>query len=169
MELWDLYGKNRKKTGLVHKRGEPLPKDGYHLTVHVWIRREDGKFLISQRSRNKSTYPLYWECVGGSVLAGEDSLQGAIRETKEEIGIDLLPQNGKIVSRITRGEIDGKRYNDVLDVWLFEWSGEVDLSLATTDEVETFRWLTVGEILQLDKQGKFVEGLKYFICNPFIK
>ena len=166
MEIWDLYGKNRKKLGVTHTRGEPLPENGYHLTVHVWIKDDNGRFLISQRSRNKSTYPLLWECVGGSVLAGEDSLQGALRETKEEIGLSLSPEKGKIVSRIVRGVIDGKRYNDILDVWLFNYNGEVDLSLATTDEVEDIKWLTVDEILKLDGDGKFVEGLKYFICNP---
>lgn len=33
-----------------------------------------------------------WECVGGSVIKGEDSLQGALREAKEEVGVDLLPK-----------------------------------------------------------------------------
>ena len=36
-----------------------------------------------------------WECVGGSVVKGEDSLQGAVRETKEEVGIDLNPESGQ--------------------------------------------------------------------------
>ena len=60
--------------------------DGYHLVVHVWIRNSKGEYLISQRSANRPTYPLMWECVGGSVVKGEDSLQGAIREAKEEVG-----------------------------------------------------------------------------------
>ena len=46
----------------------------------MWIRNSKGQYLISQRSANRPTYPLMWECVGGSVVKGEDSLQGAIRE-----------------------------------------------------------------------------------------
>jgi 8-oxo-dGTP pyrophosphatase MutT (NUDIX family) len=38
-----------------------------------------------------------WECVDGSVVKGEDSLQGAIREAKEEVGVDLNPENGQVV------------------------------------------------------------------------
>lgn len=38
-----------------------------------------------------------WECVGGSVVKGEDSLQGAIREAKEEVGVDLMPENGQVL------------------------------------------------------------------------
>lgn len=50
--------------------------------VHVWIRNFKGEYLISQCSANRPTYPLMWECVGGSIVKGEDSLQGEIREAK---------------------------------------------------------------------------------------
>lgn len=76
-------------------RGEQLPIGGYHLVVHVWIRNSNGEYLISQRSANRSIFPLMWECVSGSVVKGEDSLQGAVRETKEEVGIDLNPESGQ--------------------------------------------------------------------------
>ena len=83
-EIWDLYNENRELLGKEHVRGVQLPIDGYHLVVHVWIRNSKGEYLISQRSANRPTYPLMWECVGGSVVKGEDSLLGAIREAKEE-------------------------------------------------------------------------------------
>ena len=48
-----------------------------------------------------------WECVGGSVVKGEDSLSEAIRETKEEVGVDLLPENGQVLFTKTRKIIEG--------------------------------------------------------------
>lgn len=30
-----------------------------------------------------------WEATGGSILQGESSLDGAIREVREELGIDI--------------------------------------------------------------------------------
>ena len=39
--------------------------------------------------------------------------------------------------RKTRKIIDGKIYNDIMDIWLFEYDGEVDLGNATTDESGT--------------------------------
>lgn len=68
-------------------------------------------------------------------MKGEDSLLGTIRETKEEVGVDLNPGNGKVLFTKTHKIIDGKIYNDIMDVWLFEYDGEVDLGNATTDEV----------------------------------
>ena len=59
------------------------------------IQRESN--LIAQRSANRPTYPLVWECVDGSVVKGEDSLQGALREVKEEVGVDLLPEKGQVI------------------------------------------------------------------------
>lgn len=86
MEKWDLYNAKREKSGITVCRGEIIPKGLYHLSVSVWIVNQQGQYLLSQRHPKKQ-YPLYWECTGGSVLSGETSLQGAIREVKEELGI----------------------------------------------------------------------------------
>lgn len=44
--------------------------------VHVWLRNSKGEYLISQRSADRQTDSLMWECVGGSVLKGETSPAG---------------------------------------------------------------------------------------------
>ena len=82
-ELWDLYGADRAPLGRAHVRGEALPEGCFHLVVHVWIRNSRGQYLISQRAAGRSAFPLMWETTGGSVLAGEDSLAGALREARE--------------------------------------------------------------------------------------
>ncbi len=149
MELWDLYTENRVKTGETHTRGHPLPKDRYHLVVHVWIKNSKGKYLISQRSKTRKVNPLKFESTAGAVLKGEDSLQAAIRETKEELGIDLNPSMGKLVFSELRKEIDGIVFNDIKDVWLFNYDGEADLQNATSCEVESAKWMTIDEIYEL--------------------
>ncbi len=161
MEIWDLYNADKTLTDKTHIRGDELPEDGYHLVVHCWIRNKDGKYLISQRSATKSTYPLLFECVGGSVIAGEDSKQGALREIIEEVGLDLSQAKAEIVFTKTRGIINGKKFNDIMDVWLLEYSGDVDLSKATTDEVCSVKWCSVDEIRQIQAEGKLVPTLEY--------
>lgn len=157
MELWDLYDENRNLTGRTYIRGEAIPAGFYHLVVHVWIRNREGKYLISQRSADRPTFPLYWECVGGSVVAGEDSLAGAIREAKEEVGVDLREANGRVVFSKMRRD-----FGDMVDVWLFDYNAEADLSRATTKEVAQSHWMTREEISALYEQGKLVETLEYF-------
>lgn len=133
--------------------------------VHVWIRNSKGEYLISQRSANRPTYPLMWECVGGAVVKGEDSLLGAIREAKEEVGVDLMPENGQVLFTKTRKIIEGKIFNDIMDVWLFEYDGEVDLGNAITDEVAQVAWMNREQIKELFEQEVFVGTLEYFFTE----
>lgn len=57
------------------------------------------------------------ETTGGSVLFGEESIDAAIREAKEELNVDLDKSKGILIC-------SEKRYfkgcNDIIDVWLFE-------------------------------------------------
>lgn len=165
MELWDLYNENREFTGKTHIRGQEIPQGFYHLVVHVWIRNRKGEYLISQRSAARPTFPLMWECVGGSVTKGESSLTGALREAKEEVGIDLLPEMGHVVFSKVRGVIDGQYFGDILDVWLFEYDGPVSLENATTDEVAQTVWMNREQIRQLHDSGKLVHTLDYFFTT----
>ena len=156
MELWDLYDENRNVTGKIHERGKDIP-DGYlHLIVHIWIRNKDNKFLISRRSADRTSYPLYLECPGGSVLKDETSLEGAIREVKEEVGIDLSNVKGKLIYTEIR-----KYFHDIMDVWLFDYDGEADLSMATTKEVCEVMWLSLDEIKNKLDNNELVPTLGY--------
>ena len=154
MEIWDLYNKNREIIGS-QIRGEPIPDNAYHLVAHIWIKNKKGEFLISRRSETRPTHPLLWECPGGSVLKGENSLSGALRETKEEVGIELKPDSGKLIFSKTKG-------NWILDVWLFNYDGDIDLKKATTDEVCDIKWMTKEEIKKCFDEKQFVPKLKYF-------
>ena len=105
-----------------------------------------------------------WETVGGSVLAGEDSLTAALREVKEEIGLDLLLESGRLLFTKVRSIINGKQYNDIADIWLFHYDENTSSPIAT-DEVVQSRWMTRAEIEALRSSGQLVENLYYFFDN----
>lgn len=161
MEIWDLYDRDRNIIG-EHIRGEELPENGFHLVVHIWVKNSKGQYLISQRSESRKSNPLMWECCGGSVLKGENSLNGALREAKEEVGIELQPNDGKIIFSKIREYVNGEKFNDILDVWLFEYDGDINLNNATTDEVEQAMWLYPNEVKKLYEEQKLVHTLDYF-------
>ncbi len=106
-----------------------------------------------------------WECVGGSVLKGEDSLTGALRETQEEVDLTLSPEDGKLIYSVVGRVVNGVRFTDILDVWLFEYDGSVSLGQATTKEVVQAAWMTKAEIQALFDDGKFVHTLDYFFTT----
>lgn len=165
MEIWDLYTKEGKPTGRTHRRGDPLPSGFYHPGVHVWIRNSMGQYLISQRTADRPTFPLKWECVGGSMLAGEDSRTGAIREVQEELGITLNPENGKLLFTEARDIVAGVPFYDYMYIWLFHYDGDFSLEDAPTKEVVQARWMTVEEIQEFHDQGMLAPPLTYFFSN----
>ena len=57
-----------------------------------------------------------------------------------------MPENGQVLlyKDIEKIELMEKCYNDIMDVWLFEYDGEVDLGNATTDEVAQVAWMNQG-------------------------
>ena len=165
MEVWDLYNEKRELTGRIHIRGEEVPQGFYHLVVHIWIRNSKGEYLISQRSADRPAYPLMWECVGGSVTKGEGSLTGALRETKEEVGLTLSPEDGKLVYSVVGRVANGVNFTDIVDVWLFEYDGPVSLDQATTKEVAQTTWMTKEQIKELFDTGKLVHTLGYFFTT----
>lgn len=63
-EVWDVYTKDRRRTGKTCLRGEQgtLEEDEFHMWVMVWIKNaRTGKYQVSQRSADKDTDPLKWE------------------------------------------------------------------------------------------------------------
>ena len=86
MEFNDIYDKNRRPTGRVHKRGTKWNPGEYGLVVCVWVYDGKGKLLLTRRAKEKS-HPGTWENSGGAALAGETSQQAIARELFEETGI----------------------------------------------------------------------------------
>ncbi|MCF7569403.1 NUDIX domain-containing protein [Sabulilitoribacter arenilitoris] len=89
-EYIDIVTEEGKPTGksalksIIHQKGY------YHNTVNIWFYTDDGDILLSQRSAKKIICPLLWDVsVAGHIDAGESITQAAIRETKEEIGLDI--------------------------------------------------------------------------------
>jgi Isopentenyldiphosphate isomerase len=89
MEVWDAYKKDGNKAGLELYRGNPIPDGLYHIVSEVFVKHIDGSILLMQRDWDKIGYPGLFEAgASGSILKGEIPYQGAVRELKEETGIN---------------------------------------------------------------------------------
>lgn len=161
-EYWDIYDKDRQKTGRVQERGKPSTSpDDYHLVVEIWLRNSRGEVLLTKRHPNKH-YGGLWECTGGSVLAGEESLPAAVREVKEEIGVDLTQGIPGILltSLSIRRE---NQYSAHYDVYLFERDIQLEDLILQLEEVVDAKWVTQQELEQMSQAGL----LAPFKAKPF--
>ena len=165
IELWDIRDKNGNATGRVHERGNPMNKGEYHLEVYILIENDNGEYLISQRSQNK-TSPNMWECTGGNAVAGDDSLTTALKEVKEELGITLEPRNGRVIQQhLPCGTIG---CNGLVDVWLFRQNVDISTVILTPDETCNAMWASRDEINRMIDEGVFTTwGLYRYIDELF--
>lgn len=147
-ELWDVYDADRKKTGRLHRRGNPLREGEYHLVVHIWMQNREGEFLLTKRSPDKG-FPNMWESTGGSALAGDDSLTAALREVKEETGLSLDPCKGTLL--FTQCLDDYFR-----DIWLFHQDFDLNDVILQPGETTDKMYASPDSILQMQKNGEFV-------------
>ena len=160
VELWDILDENGNATGRLHERGKPMSNGEYHLEVNVWIENDNGEYLISQRSKNK-TFPNMWECTGGSAVAGDDSLTTALKEVKEELGIILEPLNGRLIHH--RLPCDTVGCHGLIDVWLFRQNVDISTITLDPDEVSNAMWESRDEINRMIDEGTFITK-GHFAC-----
>ncbi len=89
-EYVDILDNSGRPTGKTALKSEVHRKGLFHPTVHVWLYTANGMVLLQQRGKDKKTHPLLWDVsVAGHVSAGEEILTAAIREVREEVGLEL--------------------------------------------------------------------------------
>ncbi len=157
MEVWDVLDKNGVPTGktVVRKR-VCLQKGEYHLVVHIWILGSDGRVLIQRRSFDKPLMPGEWAAIGGSALSGETACTAAKRELFEEMGIDVEPDELKLIRRMVRK-------NSILNIFLVCCDTPVSELTLQESEVSEAKWVHRNKLRQMIKCGDFHNyGKEYF-------
>lgn len=151
MEYWDLYNEDKQLLGKTIKRGEKLEEGEYHLVVGIWTVTPEGKILLTQRHPDKDC-GLLWECSGGGVLAGESSMEGAVRELKEEIGVEVTEAELQFM-----GSLRTKHY--FVDSYLYV--ADIDLKRLSLqkEEVVDAKLVTLEEFEAINKEGLIVEAM----------
>lgn len=146
-EFWDVYTKERVRTGRLHRRGEKMKEGEYHLVVHICILNSKNELLIQQRQPFKKGWPNLWDIsVGGSAVAGDDSQRAAEREVLEELGIKLDLSDCR--PNFTMNFSDGFD-----DYYIIRQDVDVSELRLQEEEVQRVRWADKAEVLRMQKAG----------------
>ena len=156
MEILDLYDNKKNKMGktLIRESGEPLDGE-FKLSIHLWIINSNGEFLIQKRSSSRKANPNKWAFTGGAVDSGEESYQGAIREAKEEMGINLDSNDVEFL-------LGFKREHDFVDVFIAKSDTDIKDVKMQESEVSESKWVNLVELDEIIRNGEFVPAINLY-------
>ena len=134
----------RKIKSEVHKNGL------WHKTAHIWCINSKNEILLQHRSKDKKNFPNMWDIsVAGHISSGEDSKTGAIREIKEEIGIDILVSDLKFLGTVVQEFVlnDGTYIdNELNDIYLVILDMDNQKLQIQEEELDKLQWISILEL-----------------------
>lgn len=165
MEMLDIVDENGEPTGVVKERTKIHEEGDRHRTSHVWIVRKNKEsglvdILLQKRSVTKDSFPgCYDISSAGHIPAGSGYVESALRELKEELGIETSADNLKEcgIRRVSfKGIFHGKQFNDnqVTKVFKMECN-DLDITKLKLqkEEVESVRWMDYEECIKAVKNN----------------
>ena len=142
-ELWDAYDKNfNKMENMTLIRCESIPNGVYHLVSEIIVKHTDGSYLLMQRDFGKHHGGKWELTAGGSALKGENELEAAVRELKEETG---LRGEMKEIGRAVRHD-----HHSFYVVYLCEADFKKDSIVLQEGETIGYKWVDKETLFKLD-------------------
>ncbi len=176
-ELIDIVDKQCHLTGVSKPFSEVHREGLLHHCVHVWVYTPDKKILFQHRSKHKQLAPSLWDTgAAGHISAGETPFQAALREGKEELGIDFVQENLQFIEvlqqpkRIIR---EGYYENEFQVLYAYRLTESLDDIKLDPKEVGAVQLLSVdtflNELQKIDFEDRFVQRLYYSRMAQWVK
>jgi len=96
---------------------------------------KDRKLLLD-KPRKRPTHQM----IGGRIEDSETPLEAAIREAHEELGANAIFDTNCFKPVMDFGEIATSDPNLKIHFYVFMYNGDLQGSLTTSDEIESFLW-----------------------------
>ena len=107
------------------------------LVISCGILRKDDSYLIAQRIKTETHFPLLWEFPGGKKREDESGEECIIRELEEELGIQV-----QVKTLYNRSEKEDATFLHYCVEWV---SGEISLV-----DHEQVKWVPAGDLKNYD-------------------
>lgn len=121
------------------------PRSPWVGAVNIF-KDKDGNMLLMKRSKQSKVYPGYWCLVGGFLNWGETGEEGAKREAKEEIGVEI--EIKRFVGRFYNTSHPLKK--NVISLPFYSKIISGTPHPAQPEECEDVKWFTPSEIRNME-------------------
>ena len=164
-EIFDVYDINGNYLGQRTRSFCHGPNPGvFHKPVWIWIYNDKKQLLVQKRAKFKKKNPSKWDMPSaGHVDAGETPLQGCVRETKEELGLVVNPDEFEFVCEWK--DLNGWQ---LAQVYTLKSDAKIEDMTLQVEEVECVEWLDFKDFEKLLYSQDFVEhqkDYKDFVCK----
>jgi isopentenyldiphosphate isomerase len=152
-EYLDILDEKGNKTGEARTYEDAHKFGLIHRATHVWILNNKNQILLQKRNSDRAAYPDYWDIsTGGHVSSGETSLEGAKREAKEELNLDLKYEDLKYLFTMEEHIVlNNGTYvnNEFQDVYLVHYKGDLDNIVFDTKELAGYKFVEIEEFKRM--------------------
>lgn len=146
MEFIDIYDNLGQKCGMTLGKDEAHKKALIHKGVCVWIINSNDEILLQTRSSHVMFPDMLDISFSGHIQASETSLEAAIREGREELGINLeIDKLQYLFSCREYGGIDGYFENEIDDVFLYRADIPIEEYTFCDNEVKEVSYVSIDE------------------------
>ncbi|PNW26591.1 NUDIX hydrolase [Formosa algae] len=162
-ERIDIVTKDGLPTHKTALKSEIHTKGLYHNTAHIWLFTTKGEILLAQRSYKKAICPGMWDVsVAGHVDAGETIEAAALRETQEELSLELQESDLiKIgVFECFQSYDSGIQDNEFHHTYIAKLTQSIETLKPQEEEVEALQLVSVRQFKTLLEQS---ENNDYFV------
>ncbi len=152
MELIQIVDKKGNFTGQVMDKEEAHDKNLLHNEVGIFIINDKREVLLQKRSANKRFSPNKWGLCAGHVDAYESLETAALREIKEEVGLDL-----SLKELIPYGEREINISDSNSHITYFYYvicNKKAEEFVIQEEELSEVKWFNIDEIIIMIKDGK---------------
>lgn len=120
-----------------------------HRGVQVFVINEEDDFFIQKRSDKKDVFPgLYEGGVTGHVLSGETCKEAAVRELKEELGINVHEND---LREMFKFKMLFEHEHELITAYLLDYDGKINID---QNEVVSGEFVSLDELKQRIKQDE---------------
>lgn len=165
-ELIDVYDDiTCKKTGQIISKNEAHKKGIWHSAIHIILVNKDRtKILLQKRCEDKKLFPNRWDItVGGHISSGEEAINAAKRELKEELGLDYSSKEFEFIYKIkeefNNGIINSKEF---VYVYLIETDVNIKDITLQKEEVSEVKWFDKNAFLDLIDKKQIINHYQEF-------
>lgn len=150
MELIEIVDKNGNFTGEVMEKEEAHDKNLLHNEIAVFVINDKNQVLLQRRSANKRFNPNKWALCAGHVDAYESLEAAALREIKEEIGLDITIEE---LHPIAEREFTIRESNSHITYFYYVKSNnKEDDFIIQEEELSEVKWFDLDDVISMIKQ-----------------